>query len=83
MGERNPRSVKFLRTRTTNAAIEYGPVHFRARNLEMWLPHTAEVFYDWKGRRTHRRHSFKDYFLFSVDDKERISEPKAQCAKPE
>ena len=66
-----------------HAAIEYGPVHFRSRNQDMWLPQIAEVFYDWRGRRTHRRHSFKNYLLFSVDDKERISQPKAQGAKPQ
>jgi tetratricopeptide (TPR) repeat protein len=71
-----------IRLAADHAAIEYGPVHFRARNLDMWLPQLAEVFYDWKGRRTHRRHSFKNYLFFSVDDKERISEPKAQDAKP-
>jgi Tfp pilus assembly protein PilF len=70
-----------IRLAADHAAIEYGPVHFRARNLDMWLPQVAEVFYDWKGRRTHRRHGFKNYLLFSVDDKERISEP--QAPKPE
>ena len=71
-----------IRLLADHAAIEYGPVHFESRNLEMWLPHTAEVFYDWRGRRSHRRHSFKNYLLFSVDDKQLISEPKAQGAKP-
>jgi hypothetical protein len=71
-----------IRLVADRAAIEYGPVHFESRNLEMWLPQTAEVFYDWRGRRSHRRHSFKNYLLFSVDDKQLISEPKAQGAKP-
>ena len=75
-------SLPQIRLAADHAAIEYGPVHFRARNIDMWLPQIAEVFYDWKGRRTHRRHSFKNYLLFSVDDKERTSEPKAQSAKP-
>jgi tetratricopeptide (TPR) repeat protein len=74
--------VPQIRLAADHAAIEYGSVHFQARNLDMWLPQIAEVFYDWKGHRTHRRHSFKNYLLFSVDDKERISEPKAQDSKP-
>lgn len=65
-----------IRLVADHAAVEYSPVHFRSRNLEMWLPQTAEVFYDWRGRRSHRRHSFKNYMLFSVDDKQHISEPK-------
>jgi hypothetical protein len=52
----------------------------------MWLPQTAEVFSDWRGRRFHRRHSFSKYMLFSVDEKQTISAPKASAeaqAKPE
>ena len=71
-----------IRLVADRAAIEYGPVHFQSRNLDMWLPQTAEVFYDWRGRRSHRRHSFKNYLLFSVDDKQQIAEPKAENANP-
>jgi hypothetical protein len=46
----------------------------------MWPPSTVEIFYDLKGRRIHRRHSFSSYMLFSVDDKQRISVPKTQQA---
>ncbi|HVH71908.1 MAG TPA: tetratricopeptide repeat protein, partial [Candidatus Dormibacteraeota bacterium] len=34
-----------------HTAIEYGPVRFQKRNVEMWLPQSAEVFYDWRGKR--------------------------------
>lgn len=74
--------VPEIRLVADHAAIEYGPVHFRSGNVSMWLPHTAEVFYDWRGRRSHRSHSFKDYLLFSVDDEQRISAPKVQGVKP-
>jgi hypothetical protein len=66
-----------IRLVADHAAIEYGPVHFRARNLDMWLPQNAEVHYDWRGRRGHRRHSFRSYLLFAVDHKQQISAPKA------
>ncbi|HXY25774.1 MAG TPA: tetratricopeptide repeat protein [Candidatus Acidoferrum sp.] len=56
--------------------IEYGPVHFQGKNVDMWLPQSAEVYFDWKGHRFHRRHSFSKYMLFSVDDKQTISAPK-------
>jgi regulator of sirC expression with transglutaminase-like and TPR domain len=61
-----------------HTAIEYGPVRFKNRNVEMWLPQIAEVYYDWRGHRCHRRHSFSNYLLFSVDEKQRISEPKTE-----
>ena len=71
-----------IRLVVDRASIEYGPVHFNSRNLDMWLPQIAEVFYDWRGHRSHRRHSFKNYLLFSVDDKQKIADPKPQNADP-
>jgi hypothetical protein len=61
-----------------HTAIEYGPVQFHARDVEMWLPQSAEVYYDWRGKRVHRRHSFANYMLFVVDEKQQIAEPKSQ-----
>jgi tetratricopeptide (TPR) repeat protein len=61
-----------------HTAIEYGPVQFHARDVEMWLPQSAEVYYDWRGKRVHRRHSFANYMLFVVDEKQQIAGPKSQ-----
>ena len=66
-----------IRLVSDRTAIEYGPVHFRERNVDMWLPSSAEVYSDWRGRRFHRRHSFSNYLLFAVDEKQRISAPKS------
>jgi tetratricopeptide (TPR) repeat protein len=68
--------VPQIRLLADHTAIEYGPVKFRKANVNMWLPQSAEVYYDWKGRRIHRRHSFSDYMLFGVEDKQKISVPK-------
>jgi tetratricopeptide (TPR) repeat protein len=65
--------IKLLADR---ADIEYGPVRFAKSNVNMWLPQSADVYYDWKGQRIHRRHSFSDYLLFAVDDKQKITTPK-------
>jgi tetratricopeptide (TPR) repeat protein len=69
--------IKLLADR---ADIEYGPVKFAKSNVNMWLPQSADVYYDWKGQRIHRRHSFSDYLLFAVDDKQKITTPKADEA---
>src|SRR2546429_3124886 len=53
-----------------HTAIEYGPVRFHIPDAEMWLPQSAEVYYDWRGKRIHRRHSFSHYLLFVVDRSE-------------
>jgi tetratricopeptide (TPR) repeat protein len=69
-----------IRLIADHTAIEYGAVHFQKQNVDMWLPRMAEVFYDVKGRRVHRRHSFSSYMLFSVDEQQRISTPKIEEA---
>lgn len=75
--------VPEIRLRADRTAIEYGPVHFKSHNVDMWLPQSAEVFVDWRGRRFHRRHSFSKYLLFSVEHKEQISQPKsAEATQP-
>jgi len=71
-----------IRLVADRTAIEYGPVHFRERNVDMWLPSSAEVYSDWRGRRFHRRHSFSNYLLFAVDEKQRISAPKSAEETP-
>jgi tetratricopeptide (TPR) repeat protein len=71
-----------IRLVADRTAIEYGPVHFRERNVNMWLPSTAEVYFDWRGRRFHRRHSFSNYLLFAVDEKQHIFAPKSAEEMP-
>ncbi|MGB6497178.1 MAG: tetratricopeptide repeat protein [Candidatus Acidiferrum sp.] len=68
--------VKEIRLAADRADVEYGPVKFAKGNVSMWLPQSADVYYDWKGKRIHRRHSFSNYMLFAVDDKQKISAPK-------
>jgi hypothetical protein len=72
--------VPQIRLLTDHTVVEYGPVRFRKGNVEMWLPHSAELYSDWKGRRMHRRLSFTNYLLFSVDEKQNIAPPKEQTA---
>ena len=60
-----------------HTAIKYGPVHFSSRGVDMWLPQTAELYSDFRGRRIHQRMSYSDYLLFAVDDNQRISLPES------
>jgi tetratricopeptide (TPR) repeat protein len=69
-----------IRLLAEHTAIEYGPVKFREGNVNLWLPQTAEVYFAWKGKQAHRRHSFSNYMLFAVDDKQRIAAPKDATA---
>jgi tetratricopeptide (TPR) repeat protein len=72
--------VPQIRLVADHTAVEYGPVKFSKGNVNMWLPQSAEVYYEWKGRRVHRRHSFSNYLLFGVEDKQKITVPKVDEA---
>jgi hypothetical protein len=56
--------------------IEFGPVKFRNLKESLWLPATANIYFDFKGRKFRRKNTFRDYLLFSVDDKQKITVPK-------
>lgn len=55
--------------------IEYGPVSFRNKSMKLWLPKSADWYCAIGGRRIHRRHTFSQFLLFSVEDKQKISAP--------
>ena len=60
------------------ADIEYGPVHFSGKGVDMWVPQTAELYSDLRGKRVHQRMNFGNYMLFSVDDQQKIAAPKPE-----
>ena len=59
-------------------AGEYGPVHFQSRGVDVWLPQTADLVSERKGKRFHERITFSDYLLFQIDNQQQISPPKPQ-----
>jgi tetratricopeptide (TPR) repeat protein len=64
-----------LRLNAEHLVMEYGPVMFKQRNEELWLPASADYYAVLRGQRFHRRHSFTNYVLFSVENQEKIGEP--------
>jgi tetratricopeptide (TPR) repeat protein len=75
-----------LRLNSEHLVMEYGPVKFKSRNVELWLPTSADYYAVLRGQRFHRRHSFTNYILFSIDDKQKIGEPpreKTAAASPD
>ena len=55
--------------------VEYGPIPFPRKNTSLWLPKTAEIYFDFRKHHYYRRHSFDHYLLFSVETEERRKEP--------
>ena len=75
--------VPEIKLAAEHTEIEYGPVKFHEGSVNLWLPQSAEVYFAWRGRQVHRRHSFSNYLLFGVDEKQRIATPKEAEAPAE
>jgi tetratricopeptide (TPR) repeat protein len=60
--------------------VEYGAVPFAKKKTSLWLPKSAEIYFDFRKHRYYRRHSFDHYMLFAVDSEEKRKEP---VAKPD
>jgi hypothetical protein len=65
-----------IKLQAEHSDIEYGPVKFQRTNETLWLPQSADVYMAWQGRQMHRRHSFSNYLLFSVEENDKIGAPK-------
>jgi tetratricopeptide (TPR) repeat protein len=50
---------------------EYGPVHFQKKNIDLWLPQSAEIYLEINRRRYYRKHSFDHFMLFSTNAEEK------------
>jgi len=61
--------------------VEYGPIQFGKSGTSLWLPKSAEIYFDFRHQRYYRRHSFDHYMLFAVNADEHRKEPTA-TAKP-
>jgi len=55
--------------------IDYQPVRFHSTGQLLWLPQTAELYVERKGKRFYRRHIFSDFRLFNVDSSQKIQNP--------
>lgn len=69
--------MKPIQLLSEHQIVEYGPVPFQKKNMELWLPKTAEIYFDFRHHRYYRRHSFDHYMLFAVDADEKRKEPQA------
>ena len=70
------RPVPEIRLLRDHQLIEYGPVDFRNNTMQLWLPKSADWYCSLSGQRYHRRHTFSNFLLFSVEDQQKIDKPK-------
>jgi tetratricopeptide (TPR) repeat protein len=66
-----------IRLLSEHQSVEYGPIPFPNRKTVLWLPKTAEIYFDFRKHHYYRRHSFDHYMLFSVDAEEKTKGPKS------
>jgi len=57
--------------------VDYGPVQFEKKNVQLWLPKSAQIYFDFRKHRYVRRHTFDHYMLFAVDATDKPKPPKA------
>ncbi len=75
------KGVPIIELRANAVSIDYAPVAFPSRNLELWLPKSAVAYTDYGKRRTIIEHTFSDFQLFSVQTQQVIEKPK-ETKKP-
>jgi tetratricopeptide (TPR) repeat protein len=64
-----------IRLAGEHQVVEYGPVPFVKKNIQLWLPQSAEIYLDFRRHRYYRKHSFDHYMLFAVDSEEKHKAP--------
>jgi hypothetical protein len=70
-----------IRLLSEHQIVDYGPVPFEKKHTTLWLPRTAEIYFDFRKHRYYRRHSFDHYMLYSVDTVEKPKEPAVKPTK--
>lgn len=65
-----------IQLRSQHQAVDYGPVLFRKNHVQLWLPKSAELYFDFRRRFYHRHETFDHYKLFSVGTQQKIDLPK-------
>jgi len=73
--------VPQIRLAGEHQVVEYGPVPFAKKKVELWLPQSAEIYLDFRRHRYYRKHSFDHYMLFAVDADEIRKPPAPQPAE--
>jgi hypothetical protein len=81
MGADTMKPVPQINLRDEHQTIQYAPVHFRTGDTELWLPASADLYFDFQHHRYHRVHSFDSYLLFSVSVSQKIGTPKQVAQK--
>ena len=70
-------SIPEMKLETLHQSIDYRSVAFSGGEANLWLPQKAEVTADFRGQRLVEKHSYSEFQIFSINTKQKISEPPA------
>jgi hypothetical protein len=76
------KGIPIIELQANAVSIDYAPVAFPSRNLQLWLPKSAVAYTDYGKRRTIIEHTFSDFQLFSVQTQQVIEKPKTPDQQP-
>jgi hypothetical protein len=68
--------VKGIDLTRERLSIEYSQVQFHSHDLQLWLPKTAELYWERHKHQYYRRHDFSDFKIFAVDTDQKFQRPK-------
>jgi len=70
------RPIEPLGLKREHWVIEYAPISFSTRKVSLWLPESADVYYQFQGHYLHHQHRFSNFKLFWVGTSQKIETPK-------
>ena len=69
------RPIPEMKLKMLHQSVDYGSVTFAGGAATLWLPQTAEVTADFRGKRLAERHTYSKFQIFSVNTEERFKLP--------
>jgi len=69
------RPIPDIKLKMLHQSVDYGPVTFAGGAATLWLPQTAEVTADFRGKRLAERHIYSKFQIFSVNTQEKLKLP--------
>lgn len=63
-------------------AIDYAPVRFQTHKVQLWLPESVDVYYQYRGHFMHNYHHYTNFKLFWVGTSQEMGKPKEAKQRP-
>jgi tetratricopeptide (TPR) repeat protein len=75
--------ISEINLHVVHSDVAYAPVESSRYKFRLWLPESASIYVEYRGRRYQRMHSFSHFQLFLVETEQRVKEPRPPISKSE